>query len=272
MAATGSPVCGMIGCRSCGGDNMHDRWLKKSAVRLSAKACIFAAMLVLLALPAPLHGGGNYMESAKQKIAWAEVLQQSGLFLGLQNSVRIAYEPETRKELVGPFFGDYFESLSGLHGWNDDDPFAVNYLGHPWMGAVAGRIFVHNDPAGNAFDFDSDPLYWKSRLKAMGWSAVYSTVFELSPVGEAAIGNIGGAPWPNGLTYCDLVITPVLGTAVLVGEDIADRYAIRWIEKKSGNVPFRAAMRVLINPSRSVANLMRFKWPWHRDARPTSGE
>ena len=272
MAAAGNEGCSIIGFRRFGDASMHDGWLQKSAVRFGGKTCIIAAIFVSLALPLPLHGGGNYMESAKQKIAWAEVLQQSGLFLGLQNAVRIAYEPETRKELVGPFFRDYFESVRGLHGWNDDDPFAVNYLGHPWMGAVAGRIFVNNDTTGRTFDFDNDPLYWKSRLRAMGWSAVYSAIFELSPVGEAGIGNIGGAPWPDGLTYCDLVITPVLGTFVLVGEDVADRYAIRWIEKKSGNVPFRAAMRVLINPSRSVANLMRFKWPWHRDARPTSRE
>jgi hypothetical protein len=201
-------------------------------------------------------------------VSWSRLFKQSGLFLAMQCGTRIAYEPETRAELRGPYFGDWIESVRGLHGWGDGDPFAVNYLGHPWMGAVAGRIFVQNDPSGKSFDFRNDKLYWKSRLKALGWSALYSTTFELSPVGEAAIGNIGGKPWPDGMTYTDLVVTPVLGTGVLIAEDIADRYVIRWVEQRTASIPLRAAARTFLNPARSMSNVLRFKWPWYRDSRP----
>jgi hypothetical protein len=125
-----------------------------------------------------------------------------------------------------------------------------------------------SEPAGKSFDFRSDTLYWESRLKALGWSAVYSATFELSPVGEAAIGNIGGKPWPDGMRYCDLVNTPVLGTGILIVEDLADRFFVRWLEQRTGFVPLTAFTRTFLNPARSMANLMRFRWPWHRDSQP----
>jgi hypothetical protein len=185
----------------------------------------------------------------------------------LQSGVRVIYEEETRRDLAGPFFKDYFESVRGLHGWDDGDPFAVNYLGHPWMGAVAGRIFVQNDPGGKSFDFSNEKRYWKSRLKALGWSAVYSTTFELSPAGEAALGNIGGKPWPDGMTYGDLVVTPVVGTGILISEDLADRYIAGWLEERTGLIYLTGAVRTILNPARSMSNLFSFRWPWHRDSR-----
>jgi hypothetical protein len=228
-----------------------------------------AAVLALVIFPlSTLAEESNIESSAERKgVAWSKVLCQSGLFLGLQSSVRVIYEEETRRDMAGPFFKDYFESVRGLHGWDDGDPFAVNYLGHPWMGAVAGRIFVNNDPIGKGFSFSNEKLYWKSRLKALGWSAVYSTTFELSPAGEAALGNIGGKPWPDGMTYGDLVVTPVLGTGILITEDLADRYVLGWLERQTGSIYLMAATRTILNPARSVSNLLGFRWPWHRDSR-----
>jgi hypothetical protein len=232
--------------------------------------CLLAALLPILMVSLPLlaEDKKNAPFVVKQGVAWSKVLQQSGLFLAVQCTVRIAYEQETRAEFKGPYFKEWLESVRGLHGWDDGDFFAVNYLGHPWMGAVAGRIFVQNDPSGRAFSFSNNKLYWKSRLKALGWSAVYSTTFELSPVGETAIGNIGGKPWPDGMTYGDLVITPALGTTVLIAEDLVDRFVARWLEKRISFVPLTALTRSFINPARSMANVMRFKWPWYRDSRP----
>jgi len=228
-----------------------------------------AALLAILIFPfSSLAGDKNIELPPEQKgVAWSKILSQSGLFLALQGGVRVIYEDETRRDMDGPFFKDYFKSLRGLHGWDDGDPFSVNYLGHPWMGAVAGRIFVQNDPKGKEFSFSNDGIYWKSRLKALGWSAAYSATFELSPMGEAALGNIGGDPWPDGLTYHDLVITPTVGTGVLITEDLADRYIVHWLERRATSVPLMAATRSFLNPARSMANLMRFKWPWYRDGR-----
>jgi len=239
----------------------------KAVVQPQLKIYLSEIILAILILPISVHAGGSAIEPVKHEVRWSKILQQSGLFLGLQTGIRIIYEAETRSEMDGPFFKDWAESVRGLHGWDDGDPFTVNYLGHPWGGAVAGRIFVQNDLGARTYDFRNNTFYWKSRLKALGWSAVYSTVFELSPAGEAGIGNVGGSPWPNGMTYCDLVITPALGTALLVGEDLAERYPIRWIEQKSGNIYLRGAVRMILNPARSFANVLRFKAPWHRDDR-----
>jgi len=228
------------------------------------------ALLTLLIFPFSSSAAEKSVESAAEKksVAWSKILAQSGMFLAMQSSVRVIYEEETRRDMSGPFWADYFESVRGLHGWDDGDPFAVNYLGHPWMGAVAGRIFVNNDPKGKEFSFSNSKPYWKSRLKALGWSAVYSTTFELSPMGEAALGNIGGEPWPDGMTYGDLVITPVVGTGILITEDLADRYVISWLEKRADWVPLMAATRTILNPARTMSNLFAFRWPWHRDSRP----
>jgi hypothetical protein len=234
------------------------------------RVCAFAALLTILMSPLLSLAEDNRGEPLKKKqgVAWSSLLKQTGFFLAVENGIRIGYEPETRAELVGPFFKDWYESVRGLHGWVDGDPFAINYIGHPFNGAVAGRIFVQNDPSGRTFDFSNQKPYWMSRLKALGWSALYSTTFELAPFGEAGIGNIGGAPWPDGMTFCDLVNTPVLGTGLLVAEDLADRYVILWLEKRTASVPLMGLTRTVLNPSRSMANLMRFKWPWYRDSRP----
>jgi hypothetical protein len=235
------------------------------------RVCSLATILTFLMFPflsLAEDKNDGFLKSKKEGVSWSGVLKQSGLFLAMQQSIRIIYEADTRLEFRGPFFKDYFESVRGLHGWSDGDTFPVNYLGHPWMGAVAGRIFVQNDPSGKSFTFSNNKLYWQSRLKALGWSAVYSTTFELSPAGEAAIGNVGGKPWPDGMAYCDLVNTPLIGTGILVLEDLTDRYVANWLEQRVSFVPLTAFTRTFMNPARSMANVMRFKWPWYRDSRP----
>ena len=79
---------------------------------------------------------------------------------------------------------------SGRH-WGDTDPFLVNYVGHPMQGSVTGFIWTQNHPVERRLEFSSNPSYWRSRLKAMGWSAIYSTQFELGAVSEASLGNLG---------------------------------------------------------------------------------
>ena len=195
---------------------------------------------------------------------WGLALEQSGIFLGAQHLGRMAQE-KTRSELKGPFWSDYFDSVSNLHTWRDGDGFRTNYIAHPIMGAVTGYIEVFNDPGGQRLEFDlSSKRYWESRLKAMAWSAVYSTQFELGPISEASIGNVGKHP-PT-MAVVDLVVTPLGGFAAILLEDYLDkRFVARW-ELAGGK---RARFyRVALNPSRSIANLLRLKRPWYRDNRP----
>jgi hypothetical protein len=63
----------------------------------------------------------------------------------------------------------------------------------------------------------------------------------------------------------DLVMTPTLGTAMLITEDALDRFIIERIERSANNFYLRIFSRILLNPTRTVANLIRFKHPWHRD-------
>jgi hypothetical protein len=101
---------------------------------------------------------------------------------------------------------------------------------------------------------------------------VYSAQFELGPLSEASIGNVGMDPKTTG--WVDYVMTPVGGFGVMVAEDAIDRYVLEPFERKVGNRLLRAALRMVLNPSRSMANVAGARYPWHRRARalgsPTS--
>ena len=99
----------------------------------------------------------------------------------------------------------------------------------------------------------------------MAWTAAYSTQYEIGPVSEASIGNVGKHP-PT-MAVVDLVVTPVAGFAVTLLEDFVDRHFISRWERGTSSKKARF-YRVALNPCRSLANLLRFKRPSYRDARP----
>lgn len=208
----------------------------------------------------PLNGG----------FRWNSALKQSLLFLTIEHGFRLGTEPSTRADLKGPFFKDWFKSASNLRDWRDGDEFYVNYVGHPMQGAVTGFIQIQNDPHGISQQIGLNKAYWESRRRAFWWSAAYSTQFELGPLSESSIGNVGLRPSVKSRhpqAFVDIVITPVVGTAWLVGEDALDRFLIRQIEDKTTNRVIRIFARSLLNPGRSFANLMRGRWFWYRDDR-----
>jgi hypothetical protein len=210
-----------------------------------------------------------------QKMHWTPMLWQSARFLLVMHAFRLATEPSTRAELKGPFFGDYFDSVMGTWGWRDGDPKLVNYIGHPMEGSVSGFIFLQNNDRARNLEFDvRSKAYWKSRFWASVWMCAYSLQFELGPVSEASIGNVGKVARPDGGSYMaavDLVVTPSIGFAWMVGEDFLDRHAVRGLENHTDSRVLRALARGFLNPSRSFANMMRGKAPWFRDTRPLSG-
>lgn len=199
-----------------------------------------------------------------QKFHWAPALRQSLLFLGVEHGFRMT-QLYTRKRLAGPFFQDWFDSVAGTSGWGDRDAFSANYIGHPMQGAISSYIHIQNDPGGIRQEFGRDPAYWKSRLRAMAWAAAYSVQFELGPLSEASIGNVGQKKGTAGAV--DLVVTPTAGMGWTVTEDLLDKYVILGLERRNQNRVVRGFARSLLNPSRSFANLMRAKPPWHRDTR-----
>jgi len=192
---------------------------------------------------------------------WRSAISQQLLFLAVQHGYALT-QPKTRRELRGAFVQDYFDSVASLDKWDDGGRFFTNYVAHPLQGAFSGFTQIQNDPRGRTQQFGRSKAYWQSRMKAMAWSAAWSTQFEIGPLSQASIGNVG---LKGKQTWVDIVVTPTVGTALLVSEDALDRYAVRWIERRTDNFYAKIAGRMLLNPSRTCANLIRFKKPWHRD-------
>ena len=104
-------------------------------------------------------------------LKWGHALAQSGFLLAIQHSLRMAQQ-KTRDHLGGPFWHDYLEAVSGLHGWDDGNPWTTNYLGHPVMGATTAFIQIQNNPRGATLEWaPHSRRYWTSRLKGLAWSA-----------------------------------------------------------------------------------------------------
>jgi hypothetical protein len=198
-----------------------------------------------------------------QGFHWSMAINQSLIFLGVQHGYAMT-QPKTRRDLRGAFFKDYIRSVKSLHGWDDGGRFFTNYVAHPMQGSLFGFIQIQNDPKGMNLSFGNSNTYWRSRLKALAWSAAWSTQFEIGPVSQASIGNVG---LHGKQTYVDLIVTPIGGFGWIVLEDFVDKNIIHLIERRtSGNFYIKIASRTFLNPSRSAANLLRFKTPWHRDS------
>ncbi len=196
-----------------------------------------------------------------QGFRWGSAIRQSLMFLAIQHGYAFT-QPKTREALKGKFWKDYAKSVKSLHGWDDGGRFFTNYIAHPMQGSFVGFIQIQNDPKGLKQQFGTSGDYWRSRLKAMAWSAAWSVQFEIGPISQASIGNVG---LKGKQTWEDIVVTPTLGTAMLIGEDAIDRFVMKRIERATDNFYIKIFSRMLLSPTRTIANLFRFKAPWHRD-------
>ena len=200
----------------------------------------------------------------QDKFEWRIATRQAWLYTGVMHSFRFATEPGTRDTLNGPWFHDWMSSVSEIRGWDDGDPFITNYVAHSMEGAIFGFIQQQNDPRYREVVWGSGRDYWISHLHALAFAAVMSTQWKIGPASEASLGNVqlhesGG--------FVDFVNTPILGMCLMMGEDVADRYAIIGLENRTSNPIVLILARTLLNPSRTFANLMAFKEPWYRQAR-----
>lgn len=240
-----------------------------SGVNLMSLGSVPAEPPILKPNPAPeppILKPADVPEAKAPGFQWLPAIGQASELLLIEHGYRIRTEPHLLK---GPFWKQYFRSVGSVHGWSDHDPFTVNYIGHPMQGAVTGFIEVQNDPAYRKLEFNESSSYWKSKLRAAAFTTVFELQFEIGPLSEASIGHIQS----NGETgIVDWVVTPLVGTGWMIGEDAIDKYIIKRLE---GGHPSRlkvALVRSLLNPSRSFANLMRWKQPWYRDDRtPRAG-
>ena len=203
-----------------------------------------------------------------EKFHWKPALVESMYFLGIQQGFRMV-QKKTRRELDGKFFPDWGKSFKNLGGWRDGDSFLTNYIAHPMQGAVTGRIFINNSDKSKKLEFGKSKDYWQSRAKAMVWSAIWSTQFELGPISEASFGNVGlyDDVGPNRMGWVDLVVTPTAGTGVLIGEDMVDKFILKkWLEKNSSRTKI-IIFRTFLTPFQSFTNVLNGKVPWKRHNR-----
>jgi hypothetical protein len=165
----------------------------------------------------------------------------------------------------GPFFRDWFNSVVAYRGWDDGDGFHVDYIGHPLQGSVFAFIQIENDPRYRGYRIGDGREYWISRLRAMGFAAVWSTLWKVGPASEGSLGNVQLYSSPG---IVDLVVTPTVGVGWAIGEDFADRYIIEPLERRTANRALLMLARSFGNPTRAMANMMAGRRPWQRDTRP----
>jgi len=201
----------------------------------------------------------------QQQVQWKSLLRGELFFLATMHGYRIATEASTREALQNGVLGGYFKALAALHGWSDGDGYYETYLGHPIQGAVAGYMWIHNDPKYRVVEFGKSRAYWMSRLRAYAWSYVEIEQFKVGLLSEATLGQISRYCCAYG--FNDHVITSNGGLVWMVGEDAIDRYVVRKLEDRTHNVVLRIVARVGLNPVQGMANLMNLQYPWHRENR-----
>lgn len=227
---------------------------------------------------------------AVEPFHWKGLLLQSLSFDMLQQATRVMTADQNDRHLLlnKPFWSNYWASLQqfNMRRWNDGDSIPVNYIGHPMQGAIAGYILIQNDPRGRNQEISKSREYWHSRYRAFLWNLAYSTQFELGPLGEPAIFNEGGFTYPircnkhpgtpdycespkavytNNTGWVDFIITPVVGALWLMGEDTIDRYISDPLVRHNPNNFGWKVVRSSLNPPRSLANMLRGRYPWYRD-------
>jgi hypothetical protein len=207
-------------------------------------------------------GGHDRQQGADVLGAFADSLK----LLLIEHGTRLGLQEKTRRELdAGSFWSDYRRSVRMPRQWADTDSGLINYVGHPIHGAAAGYIWLDHEP-GALSDLRFTSEYWASRMRAFAFSASYSLQFEIGPLSEASIGNVGMRPETTG--WVDYVITPVGALGLIVAEDALDRYLVQWAERRVKNPLLRIGIRFAANPGRTMANTASGRVPWHRDGRP----
>jgi hypothetical protein len=202
-------------------------------------------------------------------VRWGRIARQTLFVQAIQQSFLMT-EQRARHALGGPFFTDWFQSAASPFvepHWSDGGTFLVNYIGHPMAGSTYAYVFRQNDPSAMQMEFGKTG-YGAHLAKAMGIAAISSAQWEIGPFSEASLENVGKPPDRYKMAWIDFVVTPTLGVAWMAGEDALDRYVIQRFERRIDSATGRAVIRVLMNPTRSLANVVAGQKPWARPGRP----
>ncbi len=209
------------------------------------------------------------------RVHWRSLIIESAVFNAFQNAGNLYtgywYRWET---LHGKWFQRWFDSDLGWNWnhWVDGNPRMDQYVGHPFMGSLTDYIWIQNDPKGATVQI-GEPGYWRSRMRALLFTTVYHGEWKFGPFGEAGVGHIGDHPshWVNGQPRNDtgiveLVTTPVGGLVWTMAEDELDKHLVRHLEEKQRG-PAALLLISFLTPTKSTANMLRWRPPWYRDDR-----
>ena len=193
----------------------------------------------------------------------SKVFLYSFQLMAYEHILRVATQSESRTELKGPFFKDWFDSIHVPKKWGDLDPWQTNYIGHAIHGSAAARIWLdQREPRAK-----TKRQYLMSMSRALLFSAIFSELFENGPLSEASIGNVARSHERTG--WVDHVWTPVGGVLWTMAEDAIDKFFLtRIVERHVPFVAARVAARLILNPGRMLANVSQNRAPWFRADRP----
>ncbi len=220
---------------------------------------------------------------------WRGLIWQSIEFNLAENGFRTSQDYVMRDLLAHkPFWHDWIASNKqwNMGRWSDGDDFLVDDVGHPIQGAVSAFIEIQNSPSDARIEW-GDPGYVQSRFKGFLWATVFSTHEKISPAGEAGVGNDGGFTYGNQCHYTctsanfgpgttdtkytnntgwtDFIITPTVGMLWVLAEDVLDKDLSDRLSEAYPEKLWPKIVRGGLNPSRSFANLLRWRNPWYRD-------
>jgi hypothetical protein len=203
-------------------------------------------------------------------------LISSALFNAFQNAGNLYtgywYRYETT---TGSWFQRWFNSDLGWRWdqWDDGNPFMDDYVGHPMMGGITNYLWIQNDPKGMTVELGNNRQYWRSRMRALIFTTLYSFQWKFGPFGEAGVGHNGdhstdvvNGKLQNDTGDVELVTTPVGGLLWTLAEDAMDKYLVRRLEEKP-RAPITLLFISFLTPAQGTANILRFRPPWYRDSR-----
>lgn len=222
-----------------------------------------------LGISRSLKWSGLFLPQANQ--AEARTKLSKVVLYGLQltfyeHVMRVATQEFTREQLKGPFWADYLASVHVPQQWRDKDHWQVNDIGHAISGGAFVRIWMEQREAKGG----TPSQYLASMTRGLVFAAIFSIQYEIGPMSEASIGNVGLNP--NDLGWSDYIWTPIGGLLWTMGEDAIDKYALTYLDR---HLPFkmaRVAARMILNPSRMLANIGQNRAPWSRSDRTIDGE
>jgi len=221
------------------------------------------------------------------------LLWQSLAFIGTENTWRLLTDAHMRNLTASkPYWHDYIASLKqwNMRRWWDGDSILVDDVGHPMQGGVSSFIEIQNSPRQRKLRFEMTKEYWRSRMLGMLWATAFSTQQKIGPLGEAALGSDGGITYPlncpfpctnyqpnvtkytNNTGWTDFIMTPVVGTVWVVGEDWIDLKISDRIQNAHPQAWWPKVIRGALNPTRTMANAMRWRKPWYRDFQDNAGD